>query len=140
MAEAPEKAAYRAVSNRLFNATDAGEHVYVQYVPEDKERPYILLNIQASGERNFHTRQQDPEMVMLVKAVSPEPDVALDIKQQCLELLDDQGEQDLQGLSGGVDWHLLKAMVEEHISMTYMTGTTRIFESGFQIRLKMQEK
>lgn len=140
MAEAPEKAAYRAVSNRLFNATDAGEHVYVRNVPENKARPYIRIRIQANGERNFHTRQQDPELVMLVNAVSPDLDVALDIKQQCLELLDDQGEQDLQGLSGGVDWHLLKAMVEERISMDYMTGTTQIYEEGFQIRIKMQEK
>lgn len=140
MAEAAEKAAYRAVSNRLFNVTDAGENVFVQYVPENKTRPYILLNIQAGGERNFHTRMQDPELVMLVKAVSTDPGEALDIMQVCKELLDDQGEQDLLGLSGGNDWHLLKVMVEEHISMTYMVGTTRIFESGFQARITMQEK
>lgn len=140
MAEAAEIAVYRAVWTRLNNATSAGTNIYQDYVPEKKTRPYILYQIQSQGERNFHTRQQDPEFVVLVKAVSDDVDVARTIKQQALELLDDQGEQDLGGLSGGADWYLLKATVEEHIKMSYMNGTTRIFERGFQARIIMQEK
>jgi len=140
MAEAAEIAVYRAIWTALNGNTDADANMYQDYVPENKTRPYILLQIQSQGERNFHTRVQDPEFVVLVKAVSDDVDVARTIKQQALELLDDQGEQDLTGLSGGTDWYLLKAMVEEHIKMSYMNGTTRIFEEGFQIRVTMQEK
>lgn len=140
MAEAADIAVFRALSLRLNGATGAGTNIYQVYVPENKIRPYILCQIQSQGERSFHLRKQDPEFVMLIKAVSDAHDEARTIAQQALELLDDQGEQDLAGLSGGTDWYLLKAMVEEHIRMTYKNGTTRIFEEGFQLRIVLQEK
>lgn len=140
MAEDVTIAVYRAVWTRLNSATGAGTNIYQVYVPENKTRPYILIQTQSNGARNFHTRQQDPELVLLIKSVSDDVDVARTIKQQALELLDDQGIQDLGGLSGGADWYLLKAMVEEHIQMNYMNGTTRVFEEGFQLRVTMQEK
>jgi hypothetical protein len=139
--EAAKKAAFRALSGRLRNATDAQDRVYVQFVPDKVIRPYLLIQTQSDVQRNFHTRQQDPALVLLVKAVSNDDSEALDIKQQAEILLDDQGEQDKGGLSGGDDWHILKATVEEGIEQNYKVGTsTRVFEQGFQIRLVMQEK
>ena len=140
MPEDHEKAVFRAVSDRLFNATDAGQNVYVEYVPENKSRPYLLIQIQSAGERNFHLRKGDPEPVLMIKAVATSSSEALDIRQQAKALLDDQGEQDLGGLSGGADWYILKAKAEEMMSQTYMTGTTRIFEKNFQLRMTMEEK
>ena len=140
MAEAAKIAVYRAAWTRLNNATGAGTSIYQDYVPENRTRPYLLMQTQSDVERNFHTRQQDPDFVLLVKAVSDDVDEARTIAQQALELLDDQGEQDKGGLSGGPDWYLLKAMVEEHIDTNYKVGTTRIFEEGFQIRITLQEK
>lgn len=141
MPEAAKKAAYRAVTSKLRNATDAESRVYVDFVPDKVVRPYLLVQTQAQVQRNFHTRQQDPSLVLLIKAVANDDSVALDIMQQAIVLLDDQGEQDLGGLSGGDDWHILKATIEEYIHQSYMVGTsTRVFEQGFQIRLVMQEK
>lgn len=137
--EAAKKAAYRAITSKLRNSTDAADRVHLDYVPEKVSRPYILVQNQSQVQRNFHTRQQDPALVLLIKAVANDASSALTIMQQALVLLDDQGEQDLGGLSGGDDWHILKASVEEYIHMNYMVGTSRIFEEGFQIRLVMQE-
>jgi hypothetical protein len=138
--EAAKKAAYRAVSGKLRNATDAEDRVLLDFVPDKTTRPYLLIQTQAQTQRNFHTRQQDPSFVLLIKAVALDDSTALDIMQQALQLLDDQGEQDLGGLSGGNDWHILKATVEEFIHQQYKVGTsTHIFEQGFQIRIVMQE-
>jgi len=140
MPEAAKKAAYRAVTSKLRNATDAESRVHLDYVPENIVRPYLLVRTQSQVQRNFHTRQQDPAMVLLIKAVASDDSTALDIMQQAVMLLDDQGEQDLGGLSGGDDWHILKVTIEEFIAMNYSVGTsTRVFEQGFQIRLVMQE-
>ncbi len=140
MAEAAKKAIYRAVMARLTGMTGAGTNIYTDYVPENKLRPYLLLQIQSNVSRNFHVRLQDPDIILLVKAVSEDTEEALDIKQEALELLDDQGEQDLGNLAGGADWYILKAMVEESVFLTYKTGVTRLFEEGFQIRITLEEK
>lgn len=140
MAEAAKKAAYRALSNRLYGNTAVAMDVYLQYVPEKVVRPYLLVTNQAGGERHFHNRVQDPELIFLIKAVALDPGAALDLMQEARDLLDDQGEQELGGVVGGVDWYIHRVRVEEHISQSYLTGTTRIFEEGFQVRIVMQER
>ncbi|MGJ3241165.1 MAG: hypothetical protein ACFE0Q_20815 [Anaerolineae bacterium] len=140
MAEDPQLMVYRVIGTRLNDATDAGTGVYVSYVPENKTRPYLLVSVPSAPERNFHLNQSDPTMTVQVKAVATSEAAALTIRQQAIDLLDDEGEQDGGALVGGDDWHILKAMVQERMSMSYEVGTTRIFEQIFNIRLTLQER
>ncbi|PSN79618.1 hypothetical protein C8B47_10800 [filamentous cyanobacterium CCP4] len=140
MAEHPKQMLYRVIGTRLSGNTDAGTNLYTSYVPEKKTRPYLLITVPSLPERNFHFRQQDPSATVQVKAVSSNEAQALTILQQAFELLDDQGEQDKQGLVGGADWHILKAMCGERMSMSYEVGTTKVFEEIFHVRIDLQEK
>ena len=140
MAEHPKQMLYRVVGTRLSGNTDAGTNVYVSYVPENKTRPYLLITVPTMPERHFHYRQQDPSAVVQVKAVDINEANALTVIQQAFELLDDQGEQDLGGLVGGADWHILSAMCSERMSMSYEVGTTKVFEEIFHVRIVLQEK
>ena len=140
MAEHPKIMLGRVLSTRLSGNTGAGSSVYISYVPEKKTRPYLLITTPSLSERNFHWRQQDPDVIVQIKAVSSSEPEALTICQQALELVDDQGEQDLGGLVGGVDWNLLKAMIEERMSMSYEVGTSKVFEEIFNVRITLQEK
>lgn len=140
MPEHPKIMLYRVIGTRLNGNTDAGTNIYASYVPENKSRPYLLMTVPSNVERQFHLRTQDPSVVVQIKAVSTNEAQALTICQQAVELLDDQGEQDLGGLVGGSDWYLLKAMVEERMSNPYDVGTTKIFEELFNVRITLQEK
>lgn len=140
MAEDPKLMLYRVIGTQLNNNTDAGNNVYASYVPENKSRPYLLMTVPSNVERHFHWRKQDPSIVVQIKAVSTDEAQALTIRQQAIELIDDQGEQDLGGLVGGSDWYLLKAMVEERMSNPYDVGTTKVFEELFNVRITLQEK
>ena len=79
-------------------------------------------------------------MVVQVKAVATGKRASLEISQQAFELLNDHGEQDLGGLVGGDDWHILKAQCSNRMSMPYTVGTTKIYEEIFQVRIVLQEK
>lgn len=140
MAEHPTLMLYRVIGTRLNNNTDAGTNVYTRRVPADKVRPYILITVPTNTERNFHWRQQDPSVIVQVKAVSTDLTQALTICQQCVELLDEQGEQDIGGLVGGDDWHILLVHVRERMSMDYEVGTSQVFEEIFNLSITLQEK
>lgn len=140
MAEHPKKMLYRVFGTRLNNATGAGTNIYSSYVPEDKTRPYILITVPDSRERHFHQHKQDPSVIVQIKAVSSNEVQALDICQEAVELVDDQGEQDSGGLLGGADWHILIVNVEERMSQSYDVGTTKVFEELFKVRVTLEEK
>lgn len=141
MAEHPRLMLYRVIGSRLNGATDAGTSVYTTKVPANKARPYILITVPSMQERNFHIRQGDPTTLVQIKAVATSERVALTVCQQAIELLDDQGEQDLGGLVGGADWHVLKAMVENRMTPApYTQGNSEIYEDMFQLRVILQER
>jgi len=140
MAVHPTVAALTAIHSRLNNQTDAGNRVRSVKVPDTLAKPYLVINKATGTQRNFHTRKGDPSYLFDVKAVANDVETALTIAQQAAELLDDQGEQDLGGLSGGTDWHILKAMVEGEITQKYPVGTSTVYEEGFQLRVNMEAK
>ncbi|MEL7435140.1 MAG: hypothetical protein AAFN11_14430 [Chloroflexota bacterium] len=91
-------------------------------------------------DRGFTWSKQDPELVVLIKAVSKNEAQALAIIAAAGARLDNQGEQDLSGMSGGEDWHLLKVTVEERLTNDYGQGTNRVFEKCVKVRIVLQEK
>lgn len=140
MAENPTLMLYRVIGTRLSGNTDAGTTVYARRVPKDATRPYLLISVPTNTERNFHHRLQDPAVTVQIKAVSTDLTEALAIIQQAVELVDEQGEQDLGGLVGGTDWHILKVHVRERMSMDYEVGTSQVFEEIFNLSITLQEK
>jgi len=140
MAEHSQMAVMRAIHGVLNGNTDADNRVRSVKVSEKLAKPYLVINKATGTQRNFHWRKADPTYLFDIKAVADDIETALTIAQQAFELLDDQGEQDLQGLSGGDDWHILKSMVEGDISQMYPVGTSTVYEEGFQLRVVMEEK
>lgn len=140
MAESSELMLRRVFGSRLNNATSAGTNVYTGSVPKDVARPYLLITIPVNVERNWHHRKQDPSVVVQIKAVSADETEALVIRQEAIELVDQQGEQDPGGMSGGADWHLLTVNVTDQMSNPYMVGTTRIFEKIAKVHVTLEEK
>lgn len=140
MAEHPRIMLNHVIGNRINGNTDAGSNFYMGYVPENKARPYIVVIPVTNLERHFHTRVQDPDIVLLLKAVSTNEKQALVIAQQVKELLDDQGEQDKAGLVGGDDWHILRCRADEGMSQSYKVGSSRVFEECINVRITLQEK
>ena len=139
MAEHHLIAVYTALRSALSGNTSAGTRVYAESIPEGVARPYLFVRQATGVQRHFH-RDQDPEVIVDVKAVANDWATAASIAQAAGELLDAQGEQDGAGLSGGTDWYLLKAMREGDIFQQYFVGTEQVYEEGFQLRIILQEK
>ena len=141
MSESAQYAARRAVQQRLAGAGAWGTRVRQDRGLSSWEFPYVVHVFSGGGERNRMLAHSDPELVLLVKAVSDIAAEASAAAAAIAALLDDSGLQDDADdyLYGGSQWHILSITQEDYITYSeYVSETRTLFHEGARYRFVME--
>ena len=134
-------AAYRAIRARLAGSglSWAGR-VYGDVIPASVELPVVTYFWQGGGEANFR-RNQDAELVIIVKAVSYTQAEAFSMAAEIAALLNDKGHTDDADdhLTASGGWTILTCTQELAVHLVDMwAGAQPVFHEGHQYRLVME--
>jgi hypothetical protein len=134
-------ALYRAVFQRLTGPGERwGNRVFPDMASAKAAYPYVVFFWQGGGERNA-VKEQDADLVLVVKCISDGLAEAFDCAARISELLNDSGEQDDSAdyLNGGTDWNILTSTQEETFHLPEMfEGVAPIYHEGARYRFIME--
>lgn len=137
----PLGALFITIQSRLVGHSE-WTAAYLDQVPAEAIYPYVVyFNI--SGGRTYKVRVRDAEYTLGFKVVGDAQGATLAAKAKLIELLGDQGTQDLPltPLDGGTDWEITKTMTWFDIHMLEeFEGSSPIYSDGNQFRFRLEAK
>ena len=141
MSETALAATYKALRTALTGGSESwATRAYPDIAPEGVARPYVVFGWAGGGEAN-EVRRQDASLIISVKVVADTMTASMAGAVRLSELLNDQGEQESNTITGGTFWEISTITQERAVHLVEQFGNAKpIYHDGHIFRFRLEAK